>query len=619
MKKKFLIALFIVVMLCLLSFSVSAANEVTLVGGEKADFTTVFTVNSNNVVTGFNGSYSKNDVTDIIFPDEITGIECNMLFNVAANLNTLTFEATDTFFISGDGIFSECSVKTITFNPDCVVELRKGNFSGCASLTQITFPKFKVLAGSAFKNCSNMTNTNDLVLAEGMTKIGGHVFNGCTSLDGTVYFPSTLETIEEYSFQNTGFEYFDLSKCVNLSSVGGGYGGPFTDNDKITTLDLSACVNLKALKKHFAANCDNLTEVILPPNLTEIPYKAFAHCYKLQSIVLPASVTYVADEAFHSARKGQTIMTFTVYIQSAVEFHETYPFRDSSAKIEFVLFGDNVTVDSFKSANTYSAITGATVVDYLDSDSKWTYSVGGAITNHTIVENYCTSLALTKKHSETDEICGNNDYCKDCEYLTCTPHTGTVEISYPNGYSANGQKRNCTLEICNGNKIIEIKPIFVTKGYSNSKTGIAGGYTVNIEEYNQYEDVTGKKITFGLLMLNPKYLDGKDSFFNGTNVNIDGTKGFAKVDMTNLSYENFTYSINGFNENVKDIDLIICAYAYAEGEAVEFIQHQATACASKKVTKNDATLYTVTFNSVKNRVGNDIGDLGEFVIPSKED
>ena len=199
MKKKLLVALFIVVMACILAFSVSAANEVTLTDGTQADFTTVFKVNSRNEVTGFNSGYDKNSVTDVIFPDEIEGIESNFLFGDAANLNTITFAATDTFFISGDGIFSKCSVKTITFNPDCVVELRKGNFAECKSLTQITFPKFKKLAGSAFASCPNMVATNDLILAEGMTEIGGHAFRDCTSLKGTVYFPSTLEKIQEYS------------------------------------------------------------------------------------------------------------------------------------------------------------------------------------------------------------------------------------------------------------------------------------------------------------------------------------------------------------------------------------------------------------------------------------
>ena len=120
------------------------------------------------------------------------------------------------------------------------------------------------------------------------------------------------------------------------------------------------------------------------------------------------------------------------------------------------------------------------------------------------------------------------------------------------------------------------------------------------------------------MMLNPSYLDGKDSFFNGTDVNIDGIKGYVKADMTNLSYEDFTYSIVGFAGDVKSLEIVICAYAYVDGEAVQFIQDQTTACASSKVTKNDATLYTVSFNSVEAKAGLVIGDLGEFVVPSKE-
>ncbi|MBQ8164023.1 MAG: leucine-rich repeat domain-containing protein, partial [Clostridia bacterium] len=515
MKKKFLIALFVVVMVCLFAFSVSAADEVTLTDGKKADFTTVFKVNSNNQVTGFNDGYTKDGITDVIFPDDIEGIECNSLFQEATNLKTLTFAASDTFFISGDNIFTKCSVKTITFNPDCVVEIRKGNFSGCTSLTQITFPKFKKLAGSSFYGCSNMVATNELVLAEGMTDIGGHAFHDCTSLTGTVYFPSTLETIQEYSFQNTGFGYFDLSKCANLTAVGGGYGGPFTDNDSITTLDLSACVNLKDLKSNFAANCDNLTKVILPPNLENIPSKAFAHCYKLQSIALPASLKTIEDEAFHSARKDQEIKTFTVYIQSNVVFGTTYyPFRDSSAKIEFVLVGKDVSAESFKAANTYSAITNATVVDYLDSAS---YTVGGAITNNTIVENYSPCKAFYDgEHdvSNDDGLCSTETLCarSGCNEVAieAKEHNLIITISYPNGFAAAGTKEcycpneNCTKE----DSKIELSAIFTSEGYSIREDGKAllGGYKINsdaLKAYYAYLDEKGKDaLKFGVVMSN---------------------------------------------------------------------------------------------------------------------
>ena len=309
MKKKLLTVLFIAIIACLFALTVSAANEVTLTDGTTADLATVFKI-SNNQITGFNDGYTKDSVTDVTFPDEIEGLEANTLFNQAANLNSITFAATDTFFISGDGIFSGCSVKKITFNPNCVVEIRKGNFSNCKSLTEITFPKFKKLAGSSFAYCENMVATNELVLVEGMTEIGGHAFQSCKLLTGKVVFPSTLEKIQEYSFEKAGFNSYDLSKCSKLTVAGGGYGGPFTNNDSITTLDLSGCTSLTYLKNNFAANCDNLTSVILPPNLKTIESKALAHCYKLQSIVFPATMQSVAGPGALDSDNGSELLGF---------------------------------------------------------------------------------------------------------------------------------------------------------------------------------------------------------------------------------------------------------------------------------------------------------------------
>lgn len=615
MKKKLLMALFTVIIMCLLTISVSAANEVTFEDGQTADFETVFKVGTSggveNVVTGYNSGYSNANITDVTFPDEINGIESNFLFSDAPKVKTITFAATDTFFISGDNIFSNCSVETITFDPDCIVELRKGNFSGCTSLTKITFPKFKKLAGSAFNGCTNMKNTNELVLVEGMTEIGGHAFQSCKSVTGTVYFPSTLETIYEYSFQNTGFTNFDLSKCSSLSSVGGGYGGPFTDSDYITKLDLSACTSLTSIKSSFVANSDNLVEVILPPNLTSIPHKAFAHCYKLQYIVFPESMEYVADEAFHSARKNQTVTTFTVYLQSAVEFHSTYPFRDSGAMIEFVLL-NGVTAAEFKAANTFSSITNATVVDYLAEGSKWTYTPSGTISTPTIVENYCTTLGVTKSHSATDAICNNTDLCTDCGYTTLTPHEGEMSIVYPNGYNANGEKRTCSNPVCGGSKPSAIKPLFVPKGYSIKEIdgyGITATYVINDDELEEFEKLNGK-LTFGVLMANANF-DGQSEFMskdeNGNYV-LNTTRGI-KAEMLDRGYSRIDMRVDNFSQNEATLNLVMSLYVVDEN-GIYYIQNDGTYAGT--VTKGDVTLDIVTIVKIADIVGVQL----PFVVPS---
>ena len=576
MKKKiFLITAMVALLLCVFAISVSAANEVTLTDGTTADLATVFKISSNQI-TGFNDGYTKDSVTDVTFPDEIEGLEANTLFNNAANLNSITFAATDTFFISGDGIFSGCSVKKITFNPNCVVEIRKGNFSSCKSLTEITFPKFKKLAGSSFAYCENMVATNELVLVEGMTEIGGHAFQSCKLLTGNVIFPSTLEKIQEYSFEKAGFNSYDFSKCSKLTVAGGGYGGPFTNNDSITTLDLSGCTSLTYLKNNFAASCDNLTSVILPPNLKTIESKALAHCYKLQSIVFPATMQSVADEAFHSARSGQTVKTFTVYIQSNVKMGESYPFRDSSAKIEYVLIGDGVTAESFIAANTFTGVTGATVVDYLDPASPWTYTPGQTISSHTIVENYCKPLALTGSHAYNENPCVT--VCEKCKIATVKEnpqHDILITITYENGYDNKGVKlTTCKNDGCSHTETVVLNELIKCLGYSTAEFengGISVGFYADKTAIANYETLTGDKVSYGLFAGTKAGL--------GTN-DVIGENGKAVAGAITAGFDGSEYSymfikMFGFNEDNKDTLFAIGAYvevANEEGKAYSYLQ-----------------------------------------------
>ncbi|MBQ3589908.1 MAG: leucine-rich repeat protein, partial [Clostridia bacterium] len=420
----------------------------------------------------------------------------------------------------------------------------------------------------------------------------GHAFHDCKKLTGTVVFPASLQNIQEYTFQNSGFTGFDFSKCVILDAVGGGYGGPFTGCDSITTLDMSACVKLKDLKGSFAADCDNLVNVILPPNLENIPGKAFAHCYALQSIVLPASMKTIADEAFHSARRNQTIKTFTVYVQSNVQFGTTYyPFRDSSAKIEFVLVGDKVNTSSFIAANTYSAITGATVVDYLDPESPWTYTTGTAITAHTIVENYCKPLALAGAHAFNGNPCVVScEYCKLTTVKENPEHSEKATISYENGFDKLGTIIiTCTNEGCTHKATEEAPALFTCLGYSAPMSGDAGiaiGFTINNEAVAEYE-ATGKSITIGVYAVAQQKLGENDIF----DENGNATVGVINADLTSYVFDAFEIKIVGFAENQKDIKLSMGAYVTEDGKTYSYLQ-------SDKAGELVGSYYAVTYNSV---------------------
>lgn len=165
------------------------------------------------------------------------------------------------------------------------------------------------------------------------------------------------------------------------------------------------------------------------------------------------------------------------------------------------------------------------------------------------------------------------------------------------------------------------KPIFVAgDGFAtklNAADGISGGYIVNVDALNEFNRVNAEnKLNFGVMMVSPKYLDGKESFFLNGKVNAEKC---LQVDMSESRYTNLNITITGFVGDAKSSALIIALYAYVDGEAVEFIQSQTTQCADEKVTLGNDTLYTVTYESVANPAGKNLSDLGDYFSRKKDE
>jgi hypothetical protein len=165
------------------------------------------------------------------------------------------------------------------------------------------------------------------------------------------------------------------------------------------------------------------------------------------------------------------------------------------------------------------------------------------------------------------------------------------------------------------------KPIFVAgDGFStklNANDGISGGYIVNVDALNEFNRVNAEnKLNFGVMMVSPKYLAGKESFFKDGKINAEKC---LQVDMSESRYTNLNITITGFVGDAKEASLVIALYAYVDGEAVEFIQSQTTQCADEKVTLGNDTLYTVTYESVANPAGKNLSDLGDYFKKDNEE
>lgn len=128
--------------------------------------------------------------------------------------------------------------------PDGVTKIGMASFDRCTSLTSVTIP-------------------------DSVTKIGISAFSLCTSLT-SIKIPNSITKIDGCAFDG----------CVRLTSV--------TIPDGVTKISAGT----------FSL-CKRLTSVRIPNSITEIENNAFKDCTSLTSIKIPDSVTEIGGYAFN--------------------------------------------------------------------------------------------------------------------------------------------------------------------------------------------------------------------------------------------------------------------------------------------------------------------------------
>ena len=137
----------------------------------------------------------------------------------------------------------------------------------------------------AFFDCRKLTL---VTIPNGVTKIGGSTFSGCSSLI-SIAIPSTVTTIEEFAF----------SGCCSLTSVAIPNG--VTEIQRSAFFDCSCLISITipdsvtTIGSSAFEGCSNLTSVTIPNGVTTIGTRAFFDCNSLTSITIPNSVNAIDD------------------------------------------------------------------------------------------------------------------------------------------------------------------------------------------------------------------------------------------------------------------------------------------------------------------------------------
>ena len=308
------------------------------------------------------GNYAFNgcsDVKTIDFSDSVTSFGICAFYG-CSSLESVRIPESMTNIL--EGTFWKCSSLTSITIPDSVTEIRNYAFSECSNLTSINIPQgITSLGYDAFLNCNKLskviipdiaswvkldltdhinpliiahhlysdaeTEITDLIIPEGVTKIGAFAFSGCLGLK-SIIFPESLTSIGYQAFSGcSGINNLYLSngikdisedafkscwiKAVHISDLTAYCNITFQNLNSTPLMwntilylgdelikDLVIPDDVSYLKSYTFANCRRLTSVTIPEGISSIGYYTFANCDSLKSVSLPQSLLSIGNGAF---------------------------------------------------------------------------------------------------------------------------------------------------------------------------------------------------------------------------------------------------------------------------------------------------------------------------------
>ena len=356
MKKKiFLVSLMVMLLVCLFALSVSAAEpdtskeSVTLKDGETVlsiwdteDNGLIWYINSENKYAYIAANapevdYAGNSTSGTIYGETI----CE-LGTIKITVDGVTY-GKDKIVVAN---LSKGIVITSGSNVGSTANCIKGTFD--SSVVQYVYlPSNLVsLQEKAFYKATSLkyVNLEDLT---SLKKIGGYVFNGCSSFGGVldltdlpiveiggyltgstavtqVNLPDTLQTLGDAAFQSSkSLVTINFPSTIqSLSKTNYTFDG-CTALETVTGLgDFIAAGKLKLGTQAFC-NCPKLYNVeglitngvlVVPEGITSIGTQAFCKNYLITSATLPSTLTSLSDQVFNNCTALETINGFGSFI-----------------------------------------------------------------------------------------------------------------------------------------------------------------------------------------------------------------------------------------------------------------------------------------------------------------
>lgn len=221
---------------------------------------------------------------------------------------------------------------------DTLTSIRSYGLAYMTALTSVSFPNLQTINSYAFYNDTNLL-MNGWPFPKAKS-IGNYAFRYCYGLTGDIILPSTVTSINQYSFANcenmTTFTAPGAITTFGTYTFNGASGHIMKMREcHLPRLGTSIALNLNWGSTTAANACQNL-EVCDIGNAKSIAANTFANCYKLQTLIMRrTSVTTCANvSAFlNTPIRGRNSLTAEIYVPSAL-------------------------IDSYKAASVWTTING---------------------------------------------------------------------------------------------------------------------------------------------------------------------------------------------------------------------------------------------------------------------
>lgn len=172
--------------------------------------------------------------------------------------------------------------------PEGVIKIGISVFKGCSGLMSITMPNSVTSIGdSAFSDCSGLKN---ITIPNGVMRIGRSTFKNCSGLT-CITIPNSVRFIEGRAFEGckgltsitipssvTSIEPFTFKACLGLTSI--------TIPNSVTSIG-----------PYAFQGCLSLTSIIIPKNVEYIAMSTFSFCKNLKKVIVPKK-THIDPQAF---------------------------------------------------------------------------------------------------------------------------------------------------------------------------------------------------------------------------------------------------------------------------------------------------------------------------------